>query len=466
MSKRFQIGERIGDYQIVGFLGAGGMGSVYHGVHTKINRSAAIKILSNVASSSNFKERFFNEARLQSSLHHPNIATLYDFQESGDLLFIVMEYVDGETLDALIGRRYFAVEDAVITFESICDAVAFIHSNNIVHRDIKPQNIKLASNGMVKLLDFGIAKGEISHGLTRVGGVIGTPNYLAPEQLSGQPATSQSDIWALGILFYEMLTGTEPFKGTTLSELYLQITTSKFEPPEILNSVVPADVSRIVSKCLQHETGQRYQSVTEILSDVQAAKRRYQGGPAAKSKKAFAFPRNALLQLAKKDTHSEADPDISGHGQPAKENRNLISTGIAVSAAALLILLLLVGIGLWAMSGSGNTNSNTGNSRVVAGTEPSISSRSPSPTNNKIPEQQSVSTTQVNDRPRVKVEVIEGAAEVFRDGQLIGTTPLEIQGKENESVDLILKRDGYLDTPVKIDITTRRKVFTFSLKRK
>jgi hypothetical protein len=118
------------------------------------------------------------------------------------------------------------------------------------------------------------------------------------------------------------------------------------------------------------------------------------------------------------------------------------------------------------MSGAGNTNSNTGNSRLAAVTEPSALSRSPAPTNSKIPEQQSVSTTQNNERPRVKVEVIEGAAEVFRSGQLIGTTPLEIEGSENESVDLILKRDGYLDTPVKIEITTRRKVFTFSLKRK
>ena len=247
MSKRFQIGDRIGEYDIVGFLGAGGMGTVYHGVHAKINRSAAIKILSEVAINSTFKERFFNEARLQSSLHHPNIATLYDFQESGDVLFIVMEYVDGETLDALISRRYFAVEDALVTFESICDAVAFIHSNDIVHRDIKPQNIKLASNGMVKLLDFGIAKGSFSHGLTRVGGVIGTPNYLAPEQLSGEPATARSDIWALGVLFYAMLTGVEPFNGENLAELYGQIKESKFVEPEKLNPVVPAEVSRIVS---------------------------------------------------------------------------------------------------------------------------------------------------------------------------------------------------------------------------
>ncbi len=172
----------IGDYRIVGFLGAGGMGSVYHGIHTKIDRPAAIKVLSSPAAGSTFKERFFNEARVQSSLHHPNIATLFDFQESPsrDELYIVMEYVDGETLDALIDRKYFAVEDALVTFKSICEAVKFIHENNIVHRDIKPQNIKISSKGTVKMLDFGIAKDAVSSGLTRVGGIVGTPNYLVP----------------------------------------------------------------------------------------------------------------------------------------------------------------------------------------------------------------------------------------------------------------------------------------------
>jgi serine/threonine-protein kinase len=182
----------IGDYRIVGFLGAGGMGSVYHGVHTKIDRPAAIKVLSNPADGSTFKERFFNEARVQSSLQHPNIATLYDFQvsASGDDLFIVMEFVDGETLDAFIGRRHFAVEDALVTFRSICEAAKFMHENNVVHRDIKPQNIKISSKGVVKMLDFGIAKDAVSDGLTRVGGIVGTPNYLAPEQLIEPPASN------------------------------------------------------------------------------------------------------------------------------------------------------------------------------------------------------------------------------------------------------------------------------------
>ncbi len=469
MSKRFQIGEKIGEYDIVGFLGAGGMGSVYHGVHTKINRPAAIKILSEVATNSNFTERFFNEARLQSSLHHPNIATLYDFQESGDVLFIVMEYVDGETLDTLISRRYFAVEDALTTFESICDAVAFIHSNNILHRDIKPQNIKLSSNGMVKLLDFGIAKGAVSHGLTRVGGVIGTPGYLAPEQLSGNPATPRSDIWSLGVLFYEMLTGTEPFKGKTIGELYLQITTSKFEPPEKLNQSVPAEVSRIVSKCLATDPALRYQSVAEILLDVQNSKKRYQSAAGHNANQAAAFPRNAMFKLAAKDSLREGVPGIGHHDANGLTGSYLLPK-IAVGLAAVFILVSVVGIGVWATSGSNDSNSISNGSQAgnipIAKPSPATSIDKMKGRNNASSVQQSGTVVKDSERPRVRVDLTEGSAEVYRDDKFLGTTPIEIEGMENETVHLTFKREGYEDKAETIDITTRRKVYTVSLKRK
>nr|MDQ3041818.1 serine/threonine protein kinase [Acidobacteriota bacterium] len=171
--QRFQTNEMIGDYRVTQFLGAGGMGEVYLGVHAKIGRSAAIKVLNNTAADASFTTRFLNEARVQSSLQHPNVATLYDFQEIGDQLFIFMEFVDGESLEDLITRRAFTVEDALITFQSICEAIAFIHRHGIIHRDIKSQNIKLTAGGAVKLLDFGIAKDSVSHSMTQTGGVIG-----------------------------------------------------------------------------------------------------------------------------------------------------------------------------------------------------------------------------------------------------------------------------------------------------
>lgn len=460
MSRRIEIGERIGEYTITGFLGAGGMGLVYLGVHNKINRAAAIKVLSAAAQGSNFIERFFNEARLQSSLHHPNIATLYDFFENGNNLFIVMEFVDGETLDALIGRRYFAVEDALATFESICGAVAFMHANNIVHRDIKPQNIKVAANGTVKLLDFGIAKGEVSHSLTRIGGVIGTPGYLAPEQLSGQPATPRSDIWALGVLFYEMLTGTEPFKGNTVSELYFQITTGKFTEPEKLNPAVPAKVSRIITKCLAVDATQRYQTISDVSADVKTALRRY-FPDAIRQKKGRSFQ-----AFGRKISLADSEP-ITGANLPTTSGGNTGLKGLAIGAA-LLLVVLVVGIGMVMTSGSSTENSNNTAVRIAAvpTRSPSIPAKPAATGGARAPQIQSGSTATSIERPRVIVEIVEGVAQVIRDGLVLGTTPVEIEGAENESVDLILKRDGYADTPVRVEITTNRKVYTFSMRRK
>lgn len=462
MNKRLQIGEMVGDYRIVSFLGAGGMGAVYQGVHTKINRPAAIKVLAFSGKDSTIARRFFNEARLQAGLHHPNIATLYDFQEIGERLFIVMEYVDGETLEALIKRRYFAVEDALKTFETICEAVAFIHGNSIIHRDIKPQNIKLSSRGVVKLLDFGIAKDSISQGLTRIGGVIGTPNYLAPEQLVGKPATPRSDIWALGVLFYEMLTGDEPFKGNTFGELHMQITTGKFEEPEKINPAVTPDVSRIVSKCLEKNPEGRYQSVKELITDVRRALSKYYSESFNNIKKPSVHEPKPK-RPAKNDS-PKPDLNDGSENQITPEEKKLSLTGIIAGAAAAIVLLFgVVGFGIWAMSDSQTGNQNTG-SRQNDSSATSFQSVNSAPAkDNKTISSQSGQNTNL---PRVRVEVIEGAAQVYRNGQFIGVTPVDLEGRENESVDLTFKREGYEDKNVQIEIATRRKVYTFSLRRK
>ena len=439
----------IGDYRIVGFLGAGGMGSVYHGVHTKINRPAAIKVLSNPAIGSTFKERFFNEARVQSSLHHPNIATLYDFQESADRdeLYIVMEFVDGETLDAFIVRRHFAVEDALVTFKSICEAVKFIHENNIVHRDIKPQNIKISSRGTVKMLDFGIAKDAVSNGLTRVGGIVGTPNYLAPEQLIGHPASKLTDIWALGVLFYEMLTGASPFPGSTLAELHGQITNAQFEPPQKINPAIPNEVVRIIENCMCVDVNRRYQSVDAIVEDVGEALRRRQHPRAAHA----SGIRNLISGVRTLDTGGPTGTQNASFG--------LGKIAILGSGAAVLLLSVVV-FGLWAAGGSEPA-------RNVSNVKPSplqpIADRgkTSSTQGGRITTQSGAS----DPRPKALIELTEGVAEVYRDGRLIGSTPVEIEGNENESVNLTLRRPGYQDYTETIEITTRRKVFTFTLRK-
>jgi serine/threonine protein kinase len=213
------LNSRIGDYQLVDFLGAGGMGDVYRAVHSKIGKVVAIKVLTlQKSGNGEFGDRFINEARIQARLHHQGIATLYDYSDAGGHPCIIMEYVGGQTLDELIRQGGpFNPVYALKIFLAVSEAVSYIHSNSIVHRDIKSNNIKIDPAGEVKLLDFGIAKSASSPKLTAVGDVIGTFAYMAPELLRGGIADARSDIWALGILLYEMLLGDVPFRADTMA---------------------------------------------------------------------------------------------------------------------------------------------------------------------------------------------------------------------------------------------------------
>lgn len=439
MNRRFQTGEIIGEYRIQGFLGEGGMGVVYHGVHLKLGRPAAIKVLgSATVSDQSFKTRFFNEARLQAALHHPHIAALYDFQEAGDQLFIFMEFVDGESLEDLIARRAFAIEDALRVFAQICEAVAYIHRNGIVHRDIKSQNVKLTSAGMVKMLDFGIAKDSSSHGLTQTGGVIGTPHYLAPEQLSGQPAAPQSDVWALGVLLYEMLTGALPFSGETLGTLVHQITTAEFKAPEAINPAVSREVANVVKRCLKKETSKRFQTADQLLDAVNGVLHK------KASSKATFFGSQPQSEPA-----AAPAPFVSGVSSNAAPAKKLPVLGIAVASAAAVLLLFAV-VGVWLLvRSSGNP------------AKPTVALADAVNKNGT-----GTQTTARGAARKVRVDVDEGQAQVIRGGQTLGTTPYDLDAADGEKIDLTLRREGYEDKTVQIDATGTKKVYTFSLKRK
>jgi serine/threonine-protein kinase len=446
MQKRFQINESIGDYRVTGFLGQGGMGEVYHGVHEKIGRSAAIKILGGAAlADPTFKTRFFNEARLQAALHHPNIAALYDFREVDGQLFIFMEFVDGESLDDLVKRRSLAVEDALSIFLSVCEAVSYIHRNGVVHRDIKSQNIKLTSDGRTKLLDFGIAKDSSTHGLTQTGGVVGTPHYLAPEQLDGKPASPQTDIWALGVLFYEMLTGDMPFHGDSLAALILQITVAEFSSPDKLNPAVSADVSRIVRRCLEKNGSKRYQTVDDIVSDVQAAlDRRRSRTDAPRQSGTFSFRSSEKKASVATAVVTPTDEEASSFVESPASRGNFPTLLIAAaSAVVVLVLIVAIGGGIWLFGRPG---------KASASEDPKVNNGG------------TVSTTVKGDPQRLRIDVDEGTAQVLRDGKVLGTTPYDLEASRGENVNLTLRREGYEDKNVNLEITSGKKVFTFSLK--
>lgn len=448
MRRRLQVGEKIGDYQILNFLGAGGMGDVYRAVHDKLNRQSAIKVLQGKTDSyAIIKTRFFNEARLQASLLHPNIATLYDFQEIGDELYIFMEFVDGTCLNDLIESRALSVEDSLEIFMSIVEAIAYVHSQGIIHRDIKTQNVKVTPDGTVKLLDFGIAKDEMSQDLTKTGGVIGTPNYLAPEQLKGSPASPATDIWALGVLLYKMLTADVPFNSDTLASLVYQISAAEFQSPEKVNPVVPKSVAQLVNRCLAKDVNHRYQSADELLTDVQKVLRNQYG---------------LVKDSGTRKLISAVDVDRRELEASSFKQKIFIAKVALISAVSVLLLFGIIGIVIRAMS-SGSGNTAAANSSNVNQALPNIAN------DKKATPEKKPSAGAFSDQSKklvVIIDVTEGKARVLQKGKFLGTTPYELTGNEGEQIELTLEQTGFVDKTVPVEITERKKVNTFSLTAK
>ncbi|MBZ5547097.1 MAG: serine/threonine protein kinase [Acidobacteriia bacterium] len=263
------LNATIGEYRLVEFLGAGGMGEVYRALHTKLGRVVAIKILSDPGQDRSLLERSYNEARIQASLQHPAIAAFYGFYEYQGRPCILMEYIAGESLAERI-RRQGALEitEALGILQRVTGAIAHIHQQGIIHRDLKSNNIKITPAGEVKILDFGIARAPHTARVTKIGAVIGTADNLAPEQLEGQEADTRSDVWALGVLMYEMLTGRLPFEGSNLPELYAKICSVQYPPASALNPLVSPTLERILQRCLRRDPNQRYPSASELHDEL------------------------------------------------------------------------------------------------------------------------------------------------------------------------------------------------------
>lgn len=268
------IGTQILNYRIERLIGEGGMGNVYLGVHTHIGRKVAIKALNpTLAKNPEIRERFKNEASMLSQLHHPNIVQLYDYVEMDQGVFLVMEYAEGQTLDEYIEKVTGPIpeEKAIPMFSKILDGVAYAHKKNVVHRDIKPSNIIISAEGMVKILDFGIAKiiGDTSHKLTKTGTKLGTVLYMSPEQVKGETLDFHTDIYSLGITLFEMLTGRCPFDKTTSEyEVYKKIVEEPLPDARTFYPAVSAHLSSVIFKSTDKDINARYQSCAEFKKDL------------------------------------------------------------------------------------------------------------------------------------------------------------------------------------------------------
>jgi eukaryotic-like serine/threonine-protein kinase len=270
------IGTTVSHYSIRRSLGVGGMGLVYLADDTRLNRKVALKFLPpSVASDPHAKARFMREAQAASALDHPNVATIYEIGEWQDQLFIAMAYYDGETLKERLSRGRMTVAEVASVLLQIANGLSAAHRAGVVHRDLKPANILLVRDGQVKILDFGIAKfvsddrGTATR-LTEAGATVGTIAYMAPEQVEGREVDARADIWALGVIAYEMLAGRLPFGGSTVPATAMAILND--EPPDVgtLRPDVPEELRRIVGVALQKNAQKRTIDATTIASDVSA----------------------------------------------------------------------------------------------------------------------------------------------------------------------------------------------------
>jgi eukaryotic-like serine/threonine-protein kinase len=300
------IGTSLNHYEITGELGAGGMGKVYRARDSRLGREVAIKVLpAAFEQDRQYLSRFRREARLLASLNHPHIAAIYGFEEHNGRHFLVLELVDGETLEARLRNGPLSVPETLETARQVGEAVQAAHEKGIIHRDLKPANIKFTGRGKVKLLDFGLAKAlsqaasptEVQTVATVTGMVMGSPAYMSPEQISGEPVNEQGDIWTFGCLLYECLTGKRLFGGNTFTTCVSSV--MEKEPHwEQLPKETPPALDQLLRRCLERNPRRRRPTIGEALAELENALTELRTGRTTKQQRFLRLARLGALAIA------------------------------------------------------------------------------------------------------------------------------------------------------------------------
>jgi tetratricopeptide (TPR) repeat protein/predicted Ser/Thr protein kinase len=311
------VGKTVSHYKIRRELGSGGMGVVYEAEDTKLRRTVALKFITlQGIEGPEEKARFTHEAQAAASLSHPNICTVHEIDEADGRLFMAMEYVEGESLKERIARGPLKIDEALDIAVQIAQGLDAAHAKGIIHRDVKPGNIMVEASGLVKIMDFGLAKLSGRSRLTRTGTTLGTVAYMSPEQARGAEADRRSDIWSLGAVLYEMVTGRTPFRGDYEQAVLYSIMNEAPEPMTAVRVGVPMELERIVGKALAKDPAERYQHADELTTDLKSLKKGLETG---------ATPR----------------PEAAGAAQASRRRLPRILVPVCIAAAVVVAFVLL-----------------------------------------------------------------------------------------------------------------------------
>ena len=308
------IGSEISHYRILAKLGAGGVGVVYKAEDTRLQRPVALKFLApHLLEDEEHRARFLREARVIASLDHPNIATIHEIDEVDGKRFLSMAFVDGQPLNRRIKAGALDLDEALDFAIQMARGLQSAHQKGIVHRDIKSANLMVTPGNQVKILDFGLAQVKERSDLTKTGATMGTAAYMSPEQAQGLPTDHRTDIWSLGVVLYEMITGRLPFSGELEAAVAYAVVNSAHEPPSACRESLPLELDHVAAKALAKEPAARYQTIDDLLDDLQALR---SGSTEAIQARAVRPP---SVPLQKSLVHGTKMYDLVGHGQSNEE---------------------------------------------------------------------------------------------------------------------------------------------------
>ncbi len=309
--------QTLGRYRILGELGRGAMGVVYRAEDPMLNRTVAIKTINMVADleeRAEYEKRFYQEAKAAGGLSHPNVVTIYDIGHAGELVYMAMEYIEGTELRDLLLRGRLDAVRAVDIAAQVAEGLAYAHARGVVHRDVKPANIMVPRDGPAKIMDFGIARMRASEVKTQTGMLLGSPKYMSPEQLLGGAVDQRCDIFSLGVVLYEALTGAPPFSGSDITQIMYQIVNAVPPPPSAVNSRVSPMLDLIVAKALAKDPAARYPDARELAADLRACRAAVAAlAPAADEDETLTLPPGRVAPQA-----ADASPTLRIDPAPAR----------------------------------------------------------------------------------------------------------------------------------------------------